>query len=104
MFLNYLERWNMVHVCCLVEESCNLCNLKEISFKLVSPFITKLLYYLIDNILVYLFTGHNQKKTFKVVWGNLVEDYLDVELVVQSQWVVPDRATEDQVVDSSLLV
>jgi hypothetical protein len=43
--------------------------------------------------------GHDEEKTLEVIGGDLVEDELDVQLVVQAERVVPDRAAEDQVED-----
>ena len=39
--------------------------------------------YLVDDLLVNLFAGHDEEKAFQVVGSNLVEHHLDVQLVLQ---------------------
>ena len=62
--LTYLQGGHVVHVCRLVEECGHLGHL-------------------VHDVLVYLLAGHDQQKPLQVVWSDLVEDDLDVELVVQ---------------------
>ena len=40
-------------------------------------------YYLVNSVLVNLFTWHHQEKSFQVIWCNLVKDNFYVEFVVQ---------------------
>ena len=70
--LGLLESGHMVHVSCPVEEG-------------------GYLGHLVHHVLVNLLTGHHQQQPLQVVGGNLVEDHLNVQLVVQPQWVVPHR-------------
>jgi len=59
---------------------------------------------MIDNLLVNLLSWHHKKQSLEVIRSDLIEHHLNVEPIVQTEWVVPDGAAEDQVINSSLFL